>query len=382
MKWSPPRIERCRWLPEIYLVSLAVVMALSAGCSALPAMSSGSSKLADNALSADTYTPEEKARIAAMPQVPEFDVPAEAVSKIAEVETAKEQAGAEVAKAAAAAIPPKVDVAKSDPPKAAPVAPVSDQMPKKVEKPKPSGVLVTAPSAFAWEKIGTSTGNRPFQTAKLGDDGYRTLVVGSVFGNDPLALELIDQLARRLHDDSLILGGYDCTIIRTLNPDGEANHRIVNEKSQFLNRSFPTVGELPSKESPAEVSFLLNRLQERQPQRVVHLRTVAGANGLIAASYSCQSAAKEASDWLKFKLLMLPENARTPGSLERYISTTGSSEMISIGIPDTCPKEELWTRYGDTLMNLLLAEDVATREIARRQTQPASADRRNQNPGK
>jgi hypothetical protein len=63
---------------------------------------------------------------------------------------------------------------------------------------------------------------------------------------------------------------------------------------------------------------------------------------------------------------MLPERSN-PGSLERYVSTSGVSDMITIGVPDTTPKDEVWSLYGDTILNLLLAEDFASREVARKQ---------------
>jgi hypothetical protein len=56
--------------------------------------------------------------------------------------------------------------------------------------------------------------------------------------------------------------------------------------------------------------------------------------------------------------------------------------MITFGIPNSTTKEELWTRYGDTLLNLLLRDDVATREMARQESQKSSADRRNLSPDK
>lgn len=68
--------------------------------------------------------------------------------------------------------------------------------------------------------------------------------------------------------------------------------------------------------------------------------------------------------------------------MERYISAQGNCDMITLAIPDDSSAEELWSRYGDTLLNLLLGEDFATREIARKQAQQSSADRRNQSPGK
>jgi hypothetical protein len=68
--------------------------------------------------------------------------------------------------------------------------------------------------------------------------------------------------------------------------------------------------------------------------------------------------------------------------MERYVSTTGSSDMITFGIPEATPKSEVWDRFGDTLLNLLLGDDTAAREMARTQSQKSSADRRNQSPEK
>lgn len=252
--------------------------------------------------------------------------------------------------------------------------------PAKTAPKTPSGVLVSPPTPFAWEGTGKSTGQRAFQISSPGDDGYRTLVVGSVGGNDPLALELVDRLARRLHDDSVILGGYDCTIIRTLNPDGEATQRFLNQKGEYINAMFPKPGDKSNASPVAEVDFFLKQFQKVQPQRVVHVRTVPGKSGIVAASQSCESVGKEVADWLNFKLISLPGQKTAEGSLERYVSTSGSSDMLTIGIPDSTPRAEVWDLYGDTLMNLLLRDDMATRELARQQKEPSSADRRNQSP--
>ena len=79
-----------------------------------------------------------------------------------------------------------------------------------------------------------------------------------------------------------------------------------------------------------------------------------------AASQSCESVGKEIAEWLNFKLISLPGQKTAEGSLERYVSASGSSDMLTIGIPDSTPRAELWDLYGDTLMNLLLRDDMAT----------------------
>lgn len=357
MKWSPPHIEHCRWIAPQLLLILAALTGLSSGCSALPVLQQPASTIdeAAQSVTASPYTAEEKDRMAEMPRVPLFDLPNE---------TAKTSGPRPVVSSLDS---PKMDTSPSKPPA--------------VVSAVPKGILVTPPKPFSWQQMAVSTGNRPFLTATIGEDGYRTLVVGSIGGNDPIALELVDQLTRHLHEDSVIIGGFESTVIRTLNPDGEANRKFLNQKDQYINHGFPRTGETAAADQPVEVSFLLERLQQLQPQRVLHIRTVQGETGLIASSASCQTVAKEAADWLKFKLVNLPDKA-VAGSMERYLAAKGSCDMITLAIPENSKTDALWNLYGDTLLNLLLGDDFATREVARKQAQQSSADRRNQSPGK
>ena len=423
MTWFPPHIEHCHSMSVRRSMTLLVIVASFCGCTSLPSMRSMSV--------ADSVQPAAAVKGDMPPVVPDFDilpeVPKEKVAAAGVPVPKVEHSGTieapkpveSTVKASPApqpekATPPPIvesgpvarstaendaatkpavansgtTVARKEAPAAVPstatVAPVKEEPtrpaatvpePVKVATAKVDGVLVNPPVSFHWQQDGKSTGGRPFQKASPGEDGYRTLVVGSVGGNDPLALELVELLARRLHDDSVILGGFDCTIVRTLNPDGEANSNYLNEKEQYVNDFFPKPGDKPATESPAEVSYLLALLKDLQPQRVVHIRSVKGAAGIIAASESCQPAAKEAADWLKFKLAVLPSKGSAASTMERYISTSGSSDMIMFAIPQTTPRAELWERYGDTLLNLLLGDDIGTRELARQQSKESSAER-------
>lgn len=431
MKWSPPRIEHCRWPQgrmslQRQLFMLTVCAGAMTGCASMPVMRPTHTEASTAANSAPPEFDVIPSAVAQMPTVPQNTTttqsPAMAVTPESKPTTSGSltaplpvdpgsHAAKETAKesSAVASTPPSTSsnpaetkpsltvektiesvnetarVALNDPAKnSASAAPVMQKpvIPEPVKPaPKtPSGVLVSPPKPFAWEGTGKSTGQRVFHVASPGDDGYRTLVVGSVGGNDPVALELVDRLARRLHDDSVILGGYDCTIIRTLNPDGEATQRFLNQKGEYINAMFPKAGDKTNASPVAEVDFFLKQLQAVQPQRVVHVRTVPGQTGIVAASQSCESVGKEIAEWLNFKLISLPGKKTAEGSLERYVSASGSSDMLTIGIPDSTPRAEVWDLYGDTLMNLLLRDDMATREMARKQTQPSSADRRNQSP--
>ncbi len=237
---------------------------------------------------------------------------------------------------------------------------------RKAANAKPSGVVVKAPETFSWKPTGKSSGNRPFQVVQIGDEGYRTLVLGSVGGKDPLAIELVDRLARHLHQDSIILGGFECTIVRTMNPDGEATGKLRNQKGEYVNSGFPKSLADVSKVSMAEPKFVLEQIERLKPQRIVHIRSISSGVGVVATGFSSQTAAREAAEWMKFKMVTLPDKS-DPGQLERYVSTSGVADMITIGIPESTPKDELWNLYGDTILNLLLAEDFATREVARKQ---------------
>ncbi len=430
MKWSLPLVELSRPAAPCAspmfaaLTLLAVVLPFTAGCSALPVMQSASVHVAmkDGASSADEYTDAEKLRLSQLPTTPDFDLPPVPVAVSAppkEAATAplKEDVtatkAAESAKSTAPDVAPKVGeiskpvaVAAVEPAATTPekkpsaltaVEPPTNK-PKTVEtKPtvigppiigagqsgvtpsdKPSSVQlpmlrIDAPKPFAWALTGKTAGDRAFQTATIGDDGYRSLVIGSVAGNDPLALELVEQLARHLHNDKTILGGFQTTILRTLNPDGEALHTVLNAKTQYINHGFPKDNGIADGNQPVEVTFLLGQIQTLQPQRVIHVRTVEGDDGLVAASSDCMELATKSGEWLGFRVISLPGKA-VSGSLERHLASSGRCEVITFGIPATAKKTELWDRYGDALQNLLMGENSDARELARQPRQRSSAN--------
>lgn len=266
---------------------------------------------------------------------------------------------------------------------AADTEPVFDELPPvpRVATSQPAPGLITAPRPFRWNDVGRSTGGRPFQMVSAGSEGYRTLVVGSVGGDDPVAVALVEQLARHLHDNLPILGGYEASVIRTLNPDGAANRNHMNQKNVYVNSAFPQARAAAGKPKSdvAEVAFLLQQLQTRQPQRVIHIRTIRGERGVIASNSAASTAAREVAEWLNLQQLELSTKSAA-GSLERFLAEQGNSQVITLGIPSTDRAEEVWQRYGDALLNLLLGDDLATRDIARRALEQSSADRRSREP--
>lgn len=365
--WSLPLVElsraaaRCASPLLTFSMLVTFLLPCISGCSALPVMESAPVQVAmqDGGGRTDQYSDAEKLRLSQLPTTPDFDPPALSLSS---KDKATSTYFAETRPAVTGpAIPGagQIGIAPSD-------TPSSVQLPI---------LRIDAPKPFVWTPIGKTSGHRSFQTVTIGDDGYRSLVIGSVAGNDPLALELVELLARHLHNGKTILGGFQSTVLRTLNPDGEALHNVLNAKGQYINHGFPKDNGIADGNQPVEVTFLLHQIDTLQPQRVIHVRTIGGDTGIVAASSGCLATANESGEWLGFRVINLPGKA-VSGSLERHLANSGRCEILTFAIPATAKKTELWDRYGDALQNLLLGEDTKARELARQQPQQSSANSR------
>jgi hypothetical protein len=230
---------------------------------------------------------------------------------------------------------------------------------------------------FKWEPLATTADGRDIEGITIGQTGYRTLVLGSLAGNDPVAISLTEQLARYLHENKVILGGVHSLIVRNPNPDGQALSRQENGNGVYLNRRFPnnktTGGDLQNVEP--EIRFIIGTVREYQPQRVIHIRTISGNRGVVAASRGAAESARDVATWLGFNFVELPGNS-ADGTLERYLSSSNTCEVVTIAIPAVSKKNGIWDACGDALLNLFMADDYTTRELARLKSQGASADRR------
>ncbi|HIE97565.1 MAG TPA: hypothetical protein EYG03_10400 [Planctomycetes bacterium] len=232
-------------------------------------------------------------------------------------------------------------------------------------------------TAFRWEPLATSADGRDIEGITIGQTGYRTLVLGSLAGHDPVAISLTEQLAEYLHQNRLILGGVHSLVVRNSNPDGMAMSRRENGNGVYLNRRFPTstVADNEFQNTEPEVRFILATVQEFQPQRVIHIRSFSGDRGVVASSSGAADAARDVATWLGFGFVELPGES-ADGTLEQFLSTSKTCEIVTIAIPASSKKNKVREAYGDAILNLLLADDYTTRELARSKSNGASADRR------
>ena len=239
--------------------------------------------------------------------------------------------------------------------------------------------LTTGP--FSWTTAATTAAGEPLQIASAGNSGFRSLVVGSVGGNDPVAVKLTEDLARYLHDNRVIMGGVDTTVLRTLNPDGLKQHKHNNADGVYLNNLFPKNSrELSTarlRQLPKEVQFLIGHISEQRPQRIVHIRTVRDSDGMLAVSHGATDTGHEVAEWLGFTLRDLPQDV-SRGTLESWAAQRGDCDVITIGIPRQTKAKDAWALYGDAILSLLMDGDSESRQMAREQKQRRSANRQNE----
>jgi len=235
---------------------------------------------------------------------------------------------------------------------------------------------------FSWLTAGTTAAGEPLQIAATGDGGFRSLIVGSVGGHDPVAIKLTEDLARYLHDNQVIMGGVDTTILRTLNPDGLKQHKHNNADGVYLNNLFPKHGEkklsiAQQRQLPKEVQFLIDLTSEQHPHRIIHIRTVRDSGGMLAVSQGATDTAHEVAEWLGFSSRELPQDV-SRGTLESWAAQRGDCTVITIGIPHQTKAKDAWELYGDAILSLLMDGDSESRQLAREQKQRRSANRRNE----
>jgi penicillin-insensitive murein endopeptidase/zinc carboxypeptidase len=109
--------------------------------------------------------------------------------------------------------------------------------------------------------LGTSTRGQQIRAFTLGSGRPRTLVVGSVHGNEPAGAVVATRL---LHARAPSRGSI--TVVPDLNPDGHAAKRRPNARGVDLNRNFPgtwrglrTAGPAPASEVETRLAMELIR---------------------------------------------------------------------------------------------------------------------------
>lgn len=188
-----------------------------------------------------------------------------------------------------------------------------------------------------WTTHYESTQHRGIATLQLGAPGG-TFITGSLYGDDPASVRVLDALAARLavrpNPETPVL------LLRTPNPDGLAAGTRWNHRDVDLNRNFPSRRFVPDPDSrtgaaPAsevETCVVMRLLGEYQPARVVHVRTANLSVPLVYAGGRPDPSLDDRLDAVPLERGRFDEIAAT-GSLERFAAQRLRAEVLTIVIP-------------------------------------------------
>lgn len=181
-----------------------------------------------------------------------------------------------------------------------------------------------------------STAGRDIQIVSVGDGAHRVMIIGSIYGNDPESIALLDNLMGGLS----AINDISLQVVRTSNPDGLAEHVRTNDNGVDLNRNFPSswfpvnpnslTGPRPASE--VETQHLMRLMREFKPERVIHVHSSFGVRPLVMLNKKFEETVQSES---------LPEDVDVGrfggefkvGSLEEFVSLRLDAAMATVQLP-------------------------------------------------
>ncbi|QDT35633.1 M14 family zinc carboxypeptidase [Thalassoglobus polymorphus] len=190
-----------------------------------------------------------------------------------------------------------------------------------------------------WKTPMKSGTGRPIQMSHAGHGSYRILILGSIYGNEPESIELLDSVAG-LSGVYANSPKYSFVFLRTPNPDGLAEHIHTNHHGVDLNRNMPstwftaTPNRLtgPHPASEIETQNLIKILKGFQPHRVIHVRSSIGQRPLVLLNEKLKHAVdpiRKRKDWSAGTF----DGEYKIGSVEEFVTLRTNAELMAVHLP-------------------------------------------------
>ncbi len=218
-------------------------------------------------------------------------------------------------------------------------------------------------ATIAWNARDKSTRGRPIESLTLGDGDRRVVILGSLHGNEPQSIEIVDAWTQYLLEHPEVVSGHTILIIRNPNPDGSSTQSIFNELGVDLNRNFPSSNWTllpqnrsgPRVASEVETRVVMQRLEDFRPEMLVHVkdfrgRSMINAEGAAferALAIARESNFKDAHDLGK----------ATSGSVEYYGATRLKCACLTLLINREASAATAWKVNRQALL-ATLADDT------------------------
>lgn len=206
-------------------------------------------------------------------------------------------------------------------------------------KKTPHQIIAQTSINEVWKVPFHSSAERPVELSQSGMGSYRILIMGSVYGNEPESIELLEAVMQEAKSYGQS-PSYSFLMIRTPNPDGLAEHIRTNHNGVDLNRNFPSTwftaspnrltGPFPASE--VETKNLMRILKEFQPHRVLHLRSSIGQRPLILMNEQIAHAAEKIQLQPKVDVGTFSGQYKA-GSFEEFVTLRIDAELMTVLLP-------------------------------------------------
>lgn len=201
-----------------------------------------------------------------------------------------------------------------------------------------------------WNRFYRSADLRPIQTLIFGNGPRKVVVLGSMHGDEPQSVALVDHLVRELKRNPQLI--QDCTVlvIRSPNPDGLFARTALNIQGVDLNRNFPSANWHSLRDnrggsragSEPETRAIMQVLDEFKPELLVHLKD-SRREGIVNSEGNVAEIADRIGQLTSCRVKHDLGQA-TSGSIESYALSKLNCPSVTLLLPREQTDQLAWER--------------------------------------